>query len=117
MATATKRAKVTRLEQPEVDQYVQICANIKALEKERDKMKPAIVQALESGQECPSAGPYLLAMQYADKPPGWKDICQAVLGTLKGEVLLAAAGLVARMQADTKEVGSLVTKPNPDWAG
>lgn len=113
-----KPKPVLPITQLDVNLYVQINAEYKRLEKERDALNQTIMEALLAGADFPTNGPYLLVNQPQSRcKHTWKQICEDVLSLLGERLQEKAMALIEERLLDKADVPSLVVKPNPDWSG
>ncbi len=101
----------------DVSAYAMIVGEHNALTKAREQKGDEIKEALEAGQECPSDGPYLVELMYADVcPHSYKYILETVIKGLTEPHRTVAQKIAQSMLNERVDRVSLSpVKPNPNW--
>lgn len=62
------------LDQDTVTRYAQLCADLKKMSDQKDKMREELIEGFKEGLRCPRNGPYLLTLTYQERRTiSWKD--------------------------------------------
>src|ERR1700675_4176175 len=103
-----------KLTQRLVTQYAKLQALKSMIEKWIELKRVEIIDALKSGESCPSQGPFLLVLGDAARSPKWKEEFQAYLTeTLGAEV--AAKKMVEIAAKDRGRDDRIYSKANPNF--
>jgi hypothetical protein len=103
------------LDQEMVTRYAQLCADLKQMSEQKEKMREEIIEGFKEGLKCPRRGPYLVTLTYQEQSKiSWKD---EFVKLAKEQLGKAWVKYRTRIENEAPVVNTprLLTDVNPDY--